>query len=105
MFEPPARHDIAWVAVMNGALRTPEFIAAGELGLFEPTEAPIKFVADGDVRFVLGSAPQHPHELFLGAYSVHTSAEALERGEAEIRRIGGALRAEGKQSYALRSYT
>jgi hypothetical protein len=27
-------------------------------------------------------------ELYLGNYSVHTSAEALRRGQAEIRRIG-----------------
>lgn len=44
------------------------------------------------------------HELVLGHYSVHTSQEALERGETEIRRIGRVLRAEGKQSYALRAF-
>lgn len=103
-FEPPAGHDVAWVALMNGALRAPERISGGELALFEQAEAPIDLVAEGDTRFVLGSAPQHPHELFLGNYSVHTSDEALARGEAEIRRIGRALRAEGKQSYALRLF-
>ena len=35
---------------------------------------------------------------------MHTSHEALERGASEIRRIGRALRVEGKQSYALRSF-
>lgn len=101
-FEPPAGHDVAWVALMNGALRTPERITRGELAVFEQSEAAIDLVADGETRFVLGSAPQHPHDLFLGSYSVHTSHEALARGEAEIRRIGQALLAEGKQSYALR---
>lgn len=103
-FEPPAGHDVAWVAVMNGALRTPELISGGELVLFEQSEAPIELVAEGQTRFVLGSATQHPHELVLGNYSVHTSQEALERGETEIRRIGRTLRAEGKQSYALRLF-
>ena len=103
-FEPPPGHDVAWVALMNGALRTPARISGGELAIFEQAETPIHFIAEGETRFVLGSAPQHPHALFLGNYSVHTSREALERGEAEIRRIGRALRAEGKQRYALRLF-
>lgn len=103
-FEPPAGHDVAWVAVMNGTLRSPEQITAGELAIFERSEAPIDFTADGDTRFVLGSAAHHPHDLVLGDYSVHTSPEALERGETEIRHIGRRLRAEGKQSYALRTH-
>ncbi len=103
-FEPPAGHDVAWVAVMNGAVRSPEPISSGEMAIFEQGIAPIDFVAEGYTRFVLGSASQHPHELVLGHYSVHTSRDALERGETEIRRIGGVLRAEGKQSYALRAF-
>ena len=47
-------------------------------------------------RFVLGSAVKHPHELFLGNYSVHTSAAALAKGEANITEIGKRLRAEGR---------
>lgn len=103
-FEPPPGHDVAWVAPLHGALRTPARIAGGELAIFEQAETPIHFVSEGETRFVLGAAPQHPHELVLGSYSVHTSREALARGEAEIRRIGRALRAEGKQSYALRLF-
>lgn len=76
----------------------------GELVLFEQSEVPIEVVAEGQTRFVLGSATQHPHELVLGNYSVHTSQEALARGETEIRRIGRTLRAEGKQNYALRLF-
>ncbi|MFO0655540.1 MAG: pirin family protein [Polyangia bacterium] len=100
-FEPPPGHDVAWVALMNGALRTPALITQGQLAIFEQAETSIHFVAEGDTRFVLGSAPQHPHELCLGSYSVHTSHEALARGEAEVRRIGRTLREEGKQSRAL----
>lgn len=103
-FQPPAGHDVAWVALMNGALRASSRVTRGEMAIFEQGPLPIDFVAEGDTRFVLGSAPQHPHALVLGNYSVHTSREALERGESEIRRIGRALRAEGKQSYALRSF-
>lgn len=103
-FVPPAGHDVAWIAVMDGELRTPSRIAGGELAIFERATAPIEFVAASPTRFVLGAAPLHPHELVLGTYSVHTSREALQRGEAEIRRIGRMLRADGKRSYALRLF-
>jgi hypothetical protein len=85
-------------------LRTPTPVPAGEIAIFEPSEAPIDFLADGDTVFVLGSAPPHRHELALGSYSVHTSAKALRQGEEEIRRIGARLLAEGKRSYALSEY-
>ena len=52
--------------------------------------------ADGDASFVFGSAVKHPYPLVLGDYSVHTSAQALEQGEAEIVRIGERLRARGR---------
>ena len=38
---------------------------------------------------------KHPHDLVLGYYSVHTSEDALQRGEAEIQRLGNELRANG----------
>jgi redox-sensitive bicupin YhaK (pirin superfamily) len=96
-YQPPPGHPVAWVAVSDGALRAGagSAIAAGEMAIFEPGEAPIDFVADGETRFVLGSAPRHPHELVLGSYSVHTSVDALRRGQTEIRRIGRALREAG----------
>lgn len=104
-FRPPAGHDVAWVALMDGALRTSSSrITRGEVVIFEQADTPIDFVAEGETRFVLGSAAQHPHDLVLGDYSVHTSVEALEQGEAEIRRIGRQLRTAGKQSYALRLF-
>lgn len=102
-FQPPAGHDVAWVALMDGAVRASSRVTRGELAVFEPSSKPIDFVAEEDTRFVLGSAARHPHDLVLGNYSVHTTRAALDRGEAEIRRIGLALRAEGKKSYALRA--
>jgi len=101
---PAKGHTVAWAAVLDGALRTTSRIAGGEIAIFEPSEDPIDFVAEADTRFVIGSAASHPYELALGNYSVHTSAQALRRGETEIRRIGQQLRAEGKRSYALRQY-
>jgi redox-sensitive bicupin YhaK (pirin superfamily) len=103
-FRPPSGHDVAWIALMDGALRAPSRVAHGEVAIFARNETAIDLVAEGDTRFVLGSATQHPHALVLGYYSVHTSAEALRRGEDEIRRIGHRLRDEGKQSHALQSF-
>src|SRR2546422_1067390 len=84
-----------WVAVQDGALRSSSRIPSGEIAIFEPSEESIDFVAEGNTRFVLGSAAKHPHDLVLGNYSVHTTPEALRQGEAEIRRIGQKLRADG----------
>ncbi|MEH1826098.1 MAG: hypothetical protein V7L22_12150 [Nostoc sp.] len=43
----------------------------------------------------MGSAVRHPYELKLGYYSVHTSAEALQAGEARISEIEVRLREAG----------
>src|SRR5438445_11938122 len=91
----PSGHTVAWVAVHEGVLRTSSHIPSGEIAIFEPSEESIDFVAEGKTGFVLGSAAKHPHDLVLGNYSVHTSTEALREGEAEIRRIGQELRANG----------
>jgi redox-sensitive bicupin YhaK (pirin superfamily) len=92
----PAKGDtVAWVAVDRGTLRTPVDVVGGELAIFEPSHESLDFLAQGDTRFVLGSAKRHPHDLALGNYSVHTSVEALLEGEAEIRRIGQRLLADG----------
>ena len=103
-YEPPKGHQVAWVAVHRGLLQASAPVRSGEIAIFEPSEASIDFVAEGDTVFVLGSAPAHLHQLALGSYSVHTSPKALRQGEEEIRRIGARLLAEGKRSYALREY-
>lgn len=96
-YAPPSGHDVAWLAVDQGRLRLSETVEAGQLAVFEESnEGAIELQADGPTSFVIGSAVKHPHPLVLGSYSVHTSEEALARGEAEIRRIGQQLRAAGR---------
>jgi len=92
---PPADHEVAWIAVSEGMLRTPEPIREGELAVFEESNNAIAVQADTASRFVLGSAAKHPHELVLGRYSVHTTRAALAAGESEIQRIGHQLAAAG----------
>jgi redox-sensitive bicupin YhaK (pirin superfamily) len=95
-YQPPEKHTVAWLALHKGKLATPEIVDTGELVVFEPSNAALEFEALQDTGFVLGSAVKHPHDLFLGNYSVHTSQEALDKGEANIREIGKRLRAEGR---------
>ena len=95
-YAPPDNHTVAWVAVHEGKLATPEIVDAGELAVFEESNAALEFDALEDTGFILGSAVKHPHDLVLGNYSVHTSKDALDRGEAKIAEIGKRLRAEGR---------
>lgn len=95
-YQPPQGHTVAWVAVHEGVLLTPQAVPASELAVFDRSDAAIEFEAQGDTGFVLGSAMPHPHELVLGYYSVHTSRAALDQGEREIDRIGQQLRADGR---------
>jgi redox-sensitive bicupin YhaK (pirin superfamily) len=95
VYQPPLGHEVAWLAVSDGALRTPEPVSAGELVVFEESNNAVVIRAEAASRFVLGSAAKHPHDLVLGHYSVHTTPAALAAGESEIERIGGQLAAAG----------
>jgi redox-sensitive bicupin YhaK (pirin superfamily) len=101
-YTPPANHTVAWVSVYEGELWTPEAVAPGTLAVFEESNTAIDFIANGDTSFVLGSAVKHPHDLVTGYYSVHTNRNALDRGEAEIRRIGAELLASGRLRKPIR---
>jgi redox-sensitive bicupin YhaK (pirin superfamily) len=86
-YAPPARHSLAWIYVYRGQLKTSGELFKKQLVIFKNGEAPIQFTADEAVGFVIGSAIPHEHELVMGPYSVHTSAQALKQGLAEIKRI------------------
>jgi redox-sensitive bicupin YhaK (pirin superfamily) len=101
-YQPPAGHSVGWVAVGKGALSVIERLSHGELGIFETSEAPIALVGDESTgaTFVLGSAVPHPYELHLGAYSVHTSGDALAAGERNLRELQKRLDASGDRRTA-----
>jgi len=94
-YDPPAGHDVAWLALASGSLAVPEPVAAGEMVMFDKSNQAIEFRAEADCEFVLGSAASHPHDLVLGYYSVHTSPDALETAERRIADIQARLRQEG----------
>jgi len=91
-YQPPATHDVAWLAVSLGALRVSEHELRREMAVFEPGNIPIEMEAAGETELVIGSAVRHPHPLVLGTYSVHTSPTALHIGVAGIRRVAEELR-------------
>jgi redox-sensitive bicupin YhaK (pirin superfamily) len=94
-YQAPLDHEVAWLAVADGTIRTPEPVSAGEFVAFQESNGALVIQADRASRFVLGSAAKHPHELVLGQYSVHTNHAALIAGESQIQRIGNQLFAAG----------
>jgi len=96
-YEPPAGHTVLWAGIGKGVVEaSSELLARGEIVVFEAGEDPVEFKARSDTEFMIGSAVRHPHDLVLGYYSVHTSAEALQIGEAQIDAIRDKLVAKGR---------
>jgi redox-sensitive bicupin YhaK (pirin superfamily) len=95
-YVPPAGHDVLWIALGKGAVDTSERVSHGELAIFAPGQGAVDFLAEVDTEFMLGSAVPHPHDLVLGYYSVHTSADALAKGEQRIREIRAGLVLQGR---------
>src|SRR5258706_8660770 len=95
-YQPPIGHTVLWVAVSWGAVAIPDVLRHGDLAAFEPSNEAIEIEARSDAEFVLGSAVRHDHDLALGYYSVHTSADALREGEARISAIQAQLVQEGR---------
>lgn len=88
VYETPAGHEVGWLAMAQGSVSGEGTYAAGEMIVFDRSDAAIPLHAgpQGAV-FVLGSAVPHPHELVLGNYSVHTSKKALKAGEKRIAEV------------------
>jgi redox-sensitive bicupin YhaK (pirin superfamily) len=95
-YQPPVGHTVLWVAVGSGAVTVPDELVEGDLAAFEPSNDAVEFEALSDAELVVGSAVPHDHELVLGRYSVHTSADALRAAEARIAAIQSHLVDEGR---------
>ena len=84
------------MAVGEGMLSAPTKLTTGDLVAFDESGGAITFEAQTDTDLVLGSGVQHPHDLFMGPYSVHTSAQTLRQGQAGIRERAQWLRQQGR---------
>jgi len=94
-YQPPPGHDVAWIFAQKGELELNGEVVSGELAVLEPGRGPLRIRAQSACAFLLGSASKHPHELVLGRYSVHTTADALAAGESRIAEIRAGLRQRG----------
>jgi redox-sensitive bicupin YhaK (pirin superfamily) len=95
-YSPPAGHTVGWVALAKGSIDVGHTIVPGQIAILEDGTSPIVIEAGTEgATFVLGSSVPHDHPLHLGYYSVHTSADALARGEARIGELGSRLQEEG----------
>ena len=96
-YVPPEGHTVLWVGMGKGVVvASSEALEHGEIVVFEAGADPVEFKAHTDTEFLIGSAVRHPHDLVLGYYSVHTSPEALQAGEARILEIRDSLVAKGR---------
>jgi redox-sensitive bicupin YhaK (pirin superfamily) len=91
-YEPPRSHDVAWLAVATGTVIADGTALRREMAVFEEGSAPIELVANGDVELVIASATKHPFPLVTGYYSVHTSEQALVRGEAGYAEVAKTMK-------------
>jgi redox-sensitive bicupin YhaK (pirin superfamily) len=96
-YSPPQGHTVGWLALAQGEVMADGLVKAGEMAVYEDSNADITLTAAGatDAIFVLGSAVPHEHRLHLGYYSVHTTAAALVQGEARIAELELKLLAAG----------
>ncbi|MDI1299580.1 pirin family protein [Methylotenera sp.] len=95
-FDPPANHDVLWIALNEGSVRVSGEQLSNEIAIFDSKSTSLTIEAQGSVSFVLGSAERHPHPLITGSYSVHTTEDALRIGEEGIKKVGKRLKAEGR---------
>jgi redox-sensitive bicupin YhaK (pirin superfamily) len=91
-FTPPPGHTVAWAFVYRGRAQVAGTTLSRELAVLDESEASVTIDAVDDARILFGSAKKHDHPLVLGSHSVHTSREALARGEATIRAVHDELR-------------
>lgn len=95
-FAPPKSHTIAFAFVYRGGARVCNEEVAGELVVLDESDAEIVIDAQGPARILFGNARKHEYPLILGSHSVHTNEASLQRGVANIRRIGEELRRTGR---------
>jgi redox-sensitive bicupin YhaK (pirin superfamily) len=96
-YQPPLGHTVLWSTVASGELLAPDAVEPGELIVFARSEQAVTFTANVSTEFVLGSAAPYPHELHLGAHSVHTTRRTLREGEREIAAMGEQLLRVGRR--------
>lgn len=90
-YSPPEAHQSAWIFVQQGTLYVNGESVSNELAVFNEGNGTLNFHANEECKFLLGSASPYNYDLVLGNYSIHTSQQALAKGELNIKKIGQIL--------------
>jgi redox-sensitive bicupin YhaK (pirin superfamily) len=85
-YDTPKGHSVGWLAIAEGQVLLDGTASAGEMVVLDRSDQAIDVTATGsvDAVFVVGTAEPHRYPLYLGNYSVHTSAAMLQEGERHI---------------------
>lgn len=85
--------EVRFIALLEGELIVSdetgniETLSGPEIAVINAMAGDIYIEANQEAKLVYGAAPEHPHALCLGNYSVHTSPDTLAAGKAGIKRI------------------
>jgi len=85
------RRQKAWAFAFSGQILVNEMPFGGRLVVFDSSAKTITISAREATEFIFAAAERHPYDLVVGAHSVHTSHEALERSERRISELGTSL--------------
>lgn len=84
VYEPPVNHRIAWIVVVSGKVTTSDvLIAANEIAAYENSHKSIRFLAEENCVFVLGSSQEYTHDLAVEKYSLPSRGEIFTAERAD----------------------
>lgn len=92
---PPEGHDVGWAFSFDGQPQIQNEPAGSALFQLSASGDILLSAPDAPARVLVGTARPHAHPLVLGSSSVHTSVQALERGQQRIRELGRELHRQG----------
>ena len=91
-YQPPSDHQVAWVFAYQGSLKTSGSVLTRELAIYEEGGGALQFEADGETRFLLGTAAKHEYPLVVGIDTIHTNEKSMILAAERKERLGKALR-------------
>lgn len=83
VYEPPVNHRIAWIAPISGKVKSSDkVISPNEVAVYENSNSSIRFLAEEDSFFLLGSSQEFTHDFDLKESPVLNQGFVKVRSEA-----------------------
>lgn len=80
VYEPPVNHRIAWASVIKGKIYTSNvYVAADEIAVYDNSNKSIRFVAEHDTVFLLGSSQEYSQDLAVENFSIASLNESTNK--------------------------